>query len=176
VIKYGLIRDRGFLDWVERELAGLLQRDPAALAEAVRRSCAIKAGIVALDERDTDQRALLNLGHTFGHAIEAAVGYGQCLHGEAVAIGMVLAAETSARLGWLDRAAVARVRELLARAGLPVSAPRIGVERVRALLALDKKVLGGKVRLVLLKSLGEAVVTADYDARALDSVLEAEVA
>jgi 3-dehydroquinate synthase len=176
VIKYGLIRDRGFLDWLERELPRLLARDAAALAEAVRRSCAIKAGIVTLDERESGSRALLNFGHTFGHALEAAAGYGELLHGEAVAIGMVLAAETSARLGWLDRAAVARVRGLLARAGLPVSAPRIGVGRARELMALDKKVLGGKVRLVLLKSLGEAVVTGDYDARALDAVLEAEVA
>jgi 3-dehydroquinate synthetase len=176
VIKYGLIRDRGFLDWIERELPGLLSRDTAALAEAVRRCCAIKAEIVALDERESGPRALLNLGHTFGHAIEAAAGYGEWLHGEAIAIGMVLAAETSAQLGWLDRAAVTRVRELLQRAGLPVSAPRIGVERARELMAFDKKVLGGKVRLVLLKSLGEAIVTGDYDPRALEAVLEAEVA
>jgi len=176
VIKYGLIRDRGFLDWIERELPGLLSRDTAALAEAVRRCCAIKAEIVALDERESGPRALLNLGHTFGHAIEAAAGYGEWLHGEAIAIGMVLAAETSAQLGWLDRAAVTRVRELLQRAGLPVSAPRIGVERARELMAFDKKVLGGTVRLVLLKSLGEAIVTGDYDPRALEAVLEAEVA
>jgi len=176
VIKYGLIRDRGFLDWIERELPGLLRRDTAALAEAVRRCCVIKAEIVALDERESGPRALLNLGHTFGHAIEAAAGYGEWLHGEAIAIGMVLAAETSARLGWLDRAAVTRVRELLGRAGLPVSAPRIGVERARELMAFDKKVLDGKVRLVLLKSLGEAVLTGDYDPRALEAVLEAEVA
>ncbi|HXQ30970.1 MAG TPA: 3-dehydroquinate synthase [Steroidobacteraceae bacterium] len=176
VIKYGLIRDRGFLDWIERELARLLRRDTDALAEAVRRCCVIKAEIVALDERESGPRALLNLGHTFGHAIEAAAGYGEWLHGEAIAIGMVLAAETSARLGWLDRAAVTRVRELLGRAGLPVSAPRIGVERARELMAFDKKVLGGKVRLVLLKSLGEAILTGDYDPRALEAVLEAEVA
>jgi len=176
VIKYGLIRDRAFLEWLERELPRLLARDPGALAEAVARSCAIKAAIVALDEREAGPRALLNLGHTFGHAIEAAAGYGEWLHGEAVAAGMVLAAETSARLGWLEPAAVARVRELLVRAGLPVAAPRIGVERALELMALDKKVEDGRVRLVLLRGLGHAVLSADYDPAALRAVLDAEVA
>jgi 3-dehydroquinate synthase len=176
VIKCGLIRDAGFLDWLEREMPRLLAREPAALAEAIRRACAIKAAIVAHDERETGDRALLNFGHTFAHAIEAAAGYGEWLHGEAVAIGMVLATETSARLGWLDAAAVRRVRALLERAGLPVRAPRIGVDRAQQLMSLDKKVLGGRLRLVLLKSLGEAVVTGDYDSRALEAVLAAEVA
>jgi 3-dehydroquinate synthase len=176
VIKYGLIRDLGFLDWLEANLERLLARDAGALAAAVERSCAIKASIVALDERETGQRALLNFGHTFGHAIEAAAGYGEWLHGEAVAIGMVLAAETSARLGWLAAADVGRVRELLRRARLPVAAPRIGVARARALMALDKKVLAGQLRLVLLRALGDAVVSGDYDVRALEAVLEAEVA
>ena len=176
VIKYGLIRDAAFLDWLESALPRLLARDLETLGEAVRRSCEIKAELVALDERENGPRALLNFGHTFGHAIEAAAGYGEWLHGEAVAIGMVLAAETSARLGWLSSADVSRVRRLLERAGLPVAAPRIGVARARELMALDKKVLGGRVRLVLLRSLGAAEVSADYDERALDAVLAAEVA
>ena len=176
VIKYGLIRDPPFLAWLERELPRLLGRDPEALAEAIERSCAIKAALVMLDEREGGPRALLNLGHTFGHAIEAATGYGEWLHGEAVAIGLVLAAETSRRLGWLTAADVARVRELLKRAGLPVAAPRIGIERTRELIALDKKVRAGQVRLVLLRRLGEAVLSADYDRAAFESVLESEFA
>jgi 3-dehydroquinate synthase len=176
VIKYGLIRDLPFLEWLDANLAALLARDPAAMAEAVERSCAAKAAIVALDEREIGPRALLNFGHTFGHAVETAVGYGEWLHGEAVAVGMLLAAETSARLGWIGAADVARVRDLLSRAGLPVAAPRIGVARARELMALDKKVQDGRVRLILLKSLGDAIVSADYDPAALDSVLTTEMA
>lgn len=176
VLKYGFIRDAEFLDWLDANLARLLARDPEALAYAIHRSCAIKAELVALDEREQGPRALLNLGHTFGHAIETAAGYGEWLHGEAVATGTVLAAETSERLGWLTSTDVARVRDLVARAGLPTSPPRIGVERALELMSLDKKVLGGRVRLVLLKSLGQAVVTGDYDDRALRATLEARVA
>jgi len=176
VIKYGLVRDPAFLDWLETTLPRLERRDTEALAEAVERSCRIKAEIVALDEREGGLRALLNLGHTFGHAIEAATGYGEWLHGEAVAVGLVLAAETSQRLGWLSPADVARVRSLIGRAGLPVQAPRVGIARIRELMALDKKVLAGRVRLVLLRRLGEAVLCADYDRAALDAVLAAEVA
>ena len=176
VIKYGLIRDVEFLVWLENTMPRLLKRDYAVLQEAVSRSCAHKAAIVALDEREAGVRALLNFGHTFGHAIENAVGYGQCLHGEAVAIGMVLAAETSERLGWIDAASVTRIRNLLSRAGLPVNAPRIGVTRARELMELDKKVQAGKVRLVLLKQIGDAVVTADYDNKVLDAVLEERMA
>jgi len=175
VIKYGLIADRAFLDWLENAMPKLLSRDREALATAIERSCRSKARLVALDERENGPRALLNFGHTFGHAIEAAAGYGQWLHGEAVAMGMVMAAEMSARQGWLNAADVARLRAVLARAGLPLAAPRIGVARARELMALDKKVQGGRVRLVLLKSLGEAVVTAEYDAGALDATLAAEV-
>jgi 3-dehydroquinate synthase len=175
VIKYGLIGDAEFLGWLEESMPALLARDRAALAYAIERSCRNKARLVALDERESGPRALLNLGHTFGHAIEAAAGYGEWLHGEAVALGTVMAAETSARLGWLGAADVARVRRILASAGLPVAAPRIGVARARELMALDKKVQGGRVRLVLLKSLGEAVVTGDYDPAALEAVLAAEV-
>ena len=176
VIKCALIKDPGFLDWLEASLPQLLARDSAALTEAIRRACLIKAALVMEDERESGARALLNFGHTFGHAIETASGYGEWLHGEAVAIGMVLAAETSARQGWLGRAEVERLRTLLTRAGLPVQAPRIGVARAHELMSLDKKALGGRVRLVLLKSLGHAVVTGDYDARALDAVLREEVA
>ena len=174
-IKYGLIADPEFLGWLERELPRLLARDRDALAYAIERSCLNKARLVALDERESGPRALLNLGHTFGHAIEAAAGYGEWLHGEAVGLGMVMAAETSARVGWLAPTDVARVRELITRAGLPVAAPRIGVARARELMALDKKVQGGRIRLVLLRSLGDAVVTADYDPAALEAVLAAEV-
>jgi 3-dehydroquinate synthase len=176
VIKYGLIRDPAFLAWLETAMPGLLAREPEALARAIRRSCEVKAEIVGRDEREHGERALLNLGHTFGHAIETAAGYGEWLHGEAVAIGTVMAAETSERLGWLSRADVERVRAVLAAAGLPTAAPRIGVERALELMRMDKKVLGGRVRLVLLKRLGEAVVTGDYDERALLGTLQAQVA
>jgi 3-dehydroquinate synthase len=176
VIKYGLIRDAEFLAWLESAMPQLLARDAEALTHAIRRSCEVKAEIVALDERETGPRALLNLGHTFGHAIEAAAGYGEWLHGEAVAMGTMMAAETSQRLGWLQPADVARVRALFAAAGLPVDAPRIGVERALELMRMDKKVLAGRVRLVLLRALGEAVVTGEYDERALHDTLQARVA
>ena len=175
VIKYALLDDAELIGWLETALPRLLGREPAALQEAVYRSCAIKARIVALDEREQGARALLNLGHTFGHAIEAATGFDEWLHGEAVAVGLVLAAEVSARIGWLPPEAVARVRELVRRAGLPLAPPRIGLARVRELMALDKKVRGGRVRLVLLKRLGAAVLSDDYDPAALTAVLETEL-
>lgn len=171
VIKYGLVDDPEFLEWIERHLDALLALDGAALRHAVRRSCEIKARIVAADEREHGQRALLNLGHTFGHAIETAAGYGEWLHGEAVAMGMLLAADLSRRLGWLATADVERVRELLRRAGLPVAAPAIGAHRAHALMGMDKKVLQGRIRLVLLRKLGAGVVTADYPADALEATL-----
>lgn len=175
VIKYGLLADREFLDWLEEAVPSLLARDESALTRAIEVSCAIKARIVALDERESGPRALLNLGHTFGHAIEAAMGYGQWLHGEAVAAGMVLASETSRALGWLSEADARRVRELIASAGLPVAAPRLGVDRALALMALDKKVKDGRIRLVLLRALGDAVVTSDYDPVVLNRVLRQEM-
>jgi 3-dehydroquinate synthase len=171
VIKYGLVDDPAFLAWIEGSLDALLALEPAALAHAVRRCCEIKARIVAADEREHGQRALLNLGHTFGHAIETAAGYGEWLHGEAVATGMLLAADMSRRLGWLDAAAVARVRALLQRAGLPVVAPPIGAARALELMGMDKKVLAGRIRLVLLRGLGHGGVTGDYPADALQATL-----
>ena len=171
VIKYGLIDDAEFLDWLERHLEALLALDPGALADAVRRSCEIKARIVAVDEREQGPRALLNFGHTFGHAIETASGYGEWLHGEAVAMGMLLAADMSRHLGWLTAEDVERVRELLRRAGLPTRAPAVGARRAHELMGMDKKVLQGRIRLVLLRRLGQAVVTGDYPADALQVTL-----
>ena len=173
VIKYGLLGDLEFLAWLERELDALLALDMVALETAIHHSCAAKARIVAADEREHGQRALLNLGHTFGHAIETATGYGTWLHGEAVGLGMLLAAELSMRIGWLSGADVERVRAVLARAGLPVAAPRVGSARVRELMGMDKKVQDGRLRLVLLRRLGEAVVTGDYPGDALQATLVA---
>jgi 3-dehydroquinate synthase len=171
VIKYGLVDDLAFLEWIERHLDALVALEPDVLAHAVRRSCEIKARIVAADEREHGQRALLNLGHTFGHAIEAAAGYGEWLHGEAVAMGTLIAADLSQRLGWLDANEVERVREVFRRAGLPTEAPSIGAARARELMGMDKKVLQGHIRLVLLRRLGEGVVTGDYAADALQATL-----
>jgi len=172
VIKYGLIGDESFLAWIEANLDRLLARDPVALAQAIRHSCECKAGIVSRDEREQGERALLNLGHTFGHAIETGAGYGRWLHGEAVAAGMVMAAELSRRLGWLGAGDVARVRALLARAGLPADPPALGRERMLGLMRMDKKVQAGRVRLVLLERLGRAVCTASYPDEALAAMLD----
>jgi 3-dehydroquinate synthase len=171
VIKYGLIDDADFLAWIEASVDSLLALDVDALAQAVLRSCEIKARIVAADEREHGQRALLNLGHTFGHALETAAGYGEWLHGEAVALGMLLAADLSQRLGYIDTADVTRVRELLRRAGLPTEAPAIGAARALELMGMDKKVLQGRIRLVLLRKLGAGIVTGDYPADALQATL-----
>lgn len=159
VIKYGLIRDLPFLLWLEARLPDLLAREPEALAEAIRRSCENKAAVVAADELEqNDVRVLLNLGHTFGHAIETGMGYGVWLHGEAVATGMLMAADLSCRLGWLAPSDVERVRRLLDRAGLPVVPPPLSADDFLGLMAVDKKVKDGQLRLVLLKGLGNAVV------------------
>ncbi len=159
VIKYGLIRDPEFFAWLENHLDALLARDKTALAHAVARSCANKAEVVAADERETGERALLNLGHTFGHAIETGLGYGEWLHGEAVAAGTLIAAELSVRLGWLAAGDVLRIEQLFLRAGLPVRAPKLGVARYLELMRHDKKVEDGKLRLVLLERIGRAVVS-----------------
>lgn len=158
VLKYGFIRDHAFLRWLEANLEALLARDPSALAEAIATSCRIKAQIVGRDERESGERELLNYGHTFGHAIEAALGYGQWLHGEAVAAGMVLAARLSRELGHLGDAEVERVRSVLARARLPVSPPSIASDQFLELMARDKKVADGRIRYVVLRSIGDAYV------------------
>lgn len=164
VIKYGLLGDPEFLVWLETNMDGLMRRDDSLLTYAIERSCRDKAVIVASDERETAReggRALLNLGHTFGHAIETGAGYGVWLHGEAVAAGMVMAADLSRRLGWLTDADVRRVRSLLERARLPVRGEVLGAARYLELMGHDKKVLAGRLRLVLLRRLGEAVTHAE---------------
>ena len=158
VIKYGLIRDPEFFVWLESHVERLLAREPEALAFAIERSCRNKAEVVAADETEQGERALLNLGHTFGHAIETGMGYGEWLHGEAVAAGTMMAAELSRRLGWLSEADVERIGALFERAGLPVWGPALGVERYLTLMAHDKKVEAGRLRLVLLKSIGQALI------------------
>jgi 3-dehydroquinate synthase len=173
VIKYGLIWDAGFFEWIEAHIDALLAREDAALEHAIYRSCQIKAQIVSRDEREQGERAVLNLGHTFGHAIEAATGYVQWLHGEAVAIGLVLAADLSCRMGQLEGAVLQRLLALLKRAGLPVEAPRIGTEQALQYMRIDKKVKSGRVRLVLLKGLGAAELTAEYSDQALAQTLSA---
>ena len=178
VIKYGLIRDDAFFSWLEQHAEGLMQRDKALLAQAVYQSCAHKAEVVARDEREAGERALLNLGHTFGHAIETGMGYGSWLHGEAVAAGTMMAALLSEQLGWLDQPAVQRIKALFQRVGLPVEGPWLeatppaSANRYLDLMRHDKKVSAGVMRLVLLKAIGRAVVSADADdAAILDAVV-----
>ncbi len=171
VIKYGAIRDVGFLAWLEDSMEGLLDGDAGALAQAIEVSCRIKAEVVAADEREEGERALLNFGHTFGHAIENALGYGEWLHGEAVAAGMVVAAQVSARLGWIPDSDVVRLRDLLVRARLPVTPPALGFERWMNLMARDKKVTAGTIRFVLLEALGRAVSGKDVPSGVLRDVL-----
>jgi 3-dehydroquinate synthase len=173
VIKYGLIRDLPFLVWLESNMDKLLARDVDALQYAIARSCQNKAEVVGVDERESGERALLNLGHTFGHAIENAMGYGVWLHGEAVAAGTFMAVDLSRRMGWLNEADVQRVRVLFERAGLPTVAPKLGAARYLDLMGLDKKVANGKIRFVLLKSLGEAVITGEVPQTLLEQTLEA---
>jgi 3-dehydroquinate synthase len=175
VIKYGLICDRAFFEWLEQNMELLARRDRAALASAIFRSCQIKAQIVGRDERELGERALLNLGHTFGHAIEAATGYRDWLHGEAVAIGLLMAASMSQRLGGLALSDVARIAELLQRAGLRTAAPQIGAARAAEFMSIDKKVMSGRVRLVLLAALGEAYISGEYPDVVLDETLRAHL-
>lgn len=167
VIKHGAICDATYFAWLEASMPALLARDPAALAQAIGRSCEIKAEVVAADEREGGRRATLNFGHTFGHAIEHCLGYGEWLHGEAVAAGMIMAA----KLSGLDTADIDRLTRLVAAAGLPVAPPAIAAAQWRAAMGLDKKVQGKRLRFVLLKSLGECYVTADYDAGRLAALL-----
>jgi 3-dehydroquinate synthase len=172
VIKYGLIRDPEFFAWLESNLDKLLARDAEALACAIHRSCRNKAEVVAADELESGVRATLNLGHTFGHAIETGLGYGEWLHGEAIAAGMAMAADLSRRLGWLTAAETARIEKLIRRARLPVRAPgSLSPARFLELMAVDKKVLDGRLRLVLLRHLGEAVVTDECPPAELEATL-----
>jgi 3-dehydroquinate synthase len=163
VIKHGFILDPAFVGWLEANMGKLLARERAALEYAVLRSCELKAQVVAADERESGQRAILNFGHTFGHAIEAGVGYGEWLHGEAVATGMVMAAELSARAGTLSREDAERVKRLIARAGLPMLGPKLGVERYLELMRVDKKAAAGKVRFILLDGIGRATLRGNLD-------------
>ena len=172
VIKYGLLGDAAFFATLERDIGRLMARDPGALIDSIARSCRAKAEIVAADELERGRRALLNLGHTFGHAIEACTGFGEWLHGEAVAAGMVMAAEMSG----LPGADLERIRSLLSAAGLPTEPPPLAAADMLAAMRLDKKVAGGRVRLVLLRSIGDAVLRDDYDDERLLSVLERRVA
>jgi len=172
VIKYGLINDADFFVWLEANMDALLARERTALAYAIEQSCRDKAQVVATDEKEAGQRALLNLGHTFGHAIETGMGYGQWLHGEAVAAGMCMAADLSRRLGWLEEEAQARIVRLVRRANLPVvPPPEIDRNRFMALMGVDKKVMDGKLRLVLLKAIGNALVTDEFDSTELNNTL-----
>ena len=173
VIKHGLALDAEFFAWLEGNLERLLARERGALAHAVRRSCELKAAIVAADEREAGRRALLNLGHTFGHAIEAGTGYGTWLHGEAVAAGMVMAAELSLKMKKLGKDEVARVRRLIGRAGLPVTGPALGPDDMLRLMAVDKKAARGELRFVLLDAIGRAALCGGVDERALREVVVA---
>ncbi|KAL6519447.1 hypothetical protein OROGR_018767 [Orobanche gracilis] len=173
VIKYGLIRDAAFFEWQEKNMHALMARDPNAFAYAIMRSCENKAEVVSLDEKESGLRATLNLGHTFGHAVETGLGYGQWLHGEAVAAGTVMAVDVSHRLGWIDDSLVKRVLTILQKAKLPTAPPEtMTVDMFKSLMAVDKKVADGLLRLILLKGpLGNCVFTGDYDRRVLDDTL-----
>lgn len=164
VVKYGLIRDARFFDWIEDNIDSLVNRDSKALAYIIEQSCRNKADIVAEDERESGLRALLNLGHTFGHAIETGLGYGTWLHGEAIALGMLMAADLSHRMGWIDSEVCDRIESMLLKLNLPVTLPdNFATGRMRELMSVDKKVKDGKLFLILLKGIGEAVVTDKFD-------------
>lgn len=171
VIKYGLIRDVDFFSWLELNMPQLVALNAEKLSYAIYRSCENKAEVVAADEHESGERALLNLGHTFGHAIENAMGYGVWLHGEAVAAGTVLAADLSQRLGWLTDADVLRITAILKAANLPINPPNLGVERYLDLMGLDKKVVDGQIRLVLQQGIGKSIITSNYDSALLRATL-----
>jgi 3-dehydroquinate synthase len=171
VIKYGLIRDADFFDWLEINIPKLVGLDEAVASYAIYRSCKNKAEVVAADEHEAGERALLNLGHTFGHAIENGMGYGVWLHGEAVAAGTMLAADLSQRMGWLAVEDIHRIDAIFKAANLPTFAPQLGVEKYLDLMGLDKKVQDGKIRLVLQQGIGKAVITSDYDVEKLRATL-----
>ena len=172
VIKYGLIRDHNFFEWLEKNIDGLMQQDASLLMEAILRSCQNKADVVEMDEHESGSRATLNLGHTFGHAIENAMGYGVWLHGEAVAIGMVMAAHLSKLMGWLKDEEFNRIIKLLNKSNLPIDPPKISEDQYMQLMRMDKKVVDGKIRLVLQKGIGDSVITSDYDVNHLKTTLQ----
>ncbi len=171
VIKYGAIADSEFFGWLEANIGELLARNPDALSYAIRRSCELKAEVVAGDEREAGRRAILNFGHTFGHAIENSLGYGEWLHGEAVAAGMLMAAELSG----ISDDEQSRLQNLVKVAGLPTGPPAIGSENMRSAMKMDKKVQAKQIRFVLLRALGDAYVTSDYDDDLLTRVLQETV-
>jgi len=174
VIKYGLIQKSDFIGWLEQQMDKLLARDPVYIADAIKISCQCKADVVAADEKENGIRALLNLGHTFGHAIETGMGYGNWLHGEAVAVGMLMAADLSMREGWLNAADVKRVEDLIDRANLPTRAPaNMHYTRFMELMAVDKKVRAGKINLVLYHALADAFVSDEFDPANLEQTIEA---
>ncbi len=176
VIKYGLIHDTEFFNWLEENIAGLMQKDVALLSQAILVSCQTKADVVAIDEKESGIRAILNLGHTFGHAIESAMGYGNWLHGEAVAAGMVMAVDLSLRHGWIDENIQTRTIELLKQAKLPVHPPQnMTIDQYMDIMAIDKKVDQGIIKLVLLKDLGKAIISADYDTNLLNQTLQPRI-
>ena len=171
VIKYGLIRDANFFGWIEANIEALMQLKEKELSYAILRSCQNKAEVVARDEHENGERALLNLGHTFGHAIENAMGYGVWLHGEAVAAGTVMAADLSRRMDWLSQQDIMRIKKIFEAAKLPVTAPDLGVEKYLDLMSMDKKVADGKIRLILQQAIGKSVMTSEYDAELLKKTL-----
>ncbi|MBL4712532.1 MAG: 3-dehydroquinate synthase, partial [Gammaproteobacteria bacterium] len=177
IIKYGLINNIDFFTWLEQNMPALLNRDKQALTQAIEISCQSKADIVAADERESGQRALLNLGHTFGHAIENAMGYGKWLHGEAVGAGMCMAATMSNQMGWLSDEETQRTFKLIEQAGLPTKAPAsMSVDKFNALMAVDKKVLDGTLRLVLMKGIGKSLLSSDYSADDLTTAIKLSLA
>ncbi|MFB3117015.1 MAG: 3-dehydroquinate synthase [Gammaproteobacteria bacterium] len=164
VVKYGLIRDEKFFDWLEENIEQLLNRETEALAYIIEQSCKNKAAVVAEDERESGLRAILNLGHTFGHAIETGIGYGEWLHGEAIALGMLMAADLSHRQGWITEEVIERIKQMLVKLNLPVALPDdLDPGKMRELMSVDKKAKDGVLFLILLKGIGEAVVTDEYD-------------
>jgi 3-dehydroquinate synthase len=166
-----LIRDVTFFDWLEKNMEGLMTLNPSLLIEAILRSCQNKADVVEMDEHESGVRASLNLGHTFGHAIENVMGYGVWLHGEAVATGMVMAAHLSKLMGWLKDTEFNRIIKILKEAKLPIDPPKISEDQYIHLMSMDKKVVDGKIRLVLQKGIGDAIITSDYDVNHLKTTL-----